>query len=1068
MRQETILLLDWAASESNDYLPTLEELGQIIESEDVTNTPPTLVIAHMPVSKDAQSLLDSLQGQPNRPFSLFLLDPSKAAQATQAIQLGADDILRLPLSSRELGARLQLLADRRRREQLGRPEMAASGQLSDISIRELVELFGRGQGTASVKLALPSHRGALYFNDGQLIGATLNHRNGMDALVRLLSMNEGTFTSEPQLPDEEEDSHSLIQEADPLTAALKVESVWSECLGRLPALEAPVQVEFQRVQNNLDKLTNLAEQLLWQLAAHRTVGVLIESFDGNLTEALHELASLYQQNYFHTSEVKEEKAVGFDAKSPSLEGLPTQSQERIGIPTNDFKDGLASAAEEAAAQLLAAAQSSGQVVDPINRDKYPSFLELPIPPSESQAGLDASEAAATITKIATPETAPAARSTLDDMFGPDALNLDLPEPTPLPLPTAEDDDAFEMTDFKNISDEESDDEQPLPTEQNYEDDWSATPHLQLLEERPMTTLSDMTAPPQTPSSLLEDPDPALHELDPHYVEQPAISAELESVPSSSSGSLPSGVFTSYSHEDTSEVNSESIVGVESLPSSETTAFASKVNPANHTLPITAVPTAVVAELEEDAVVDDSDGEDLQNLLRAETLDILGKIVQTELAAGPSQPATEEVIAAGHTLAIGQGVSHDQLHATPSYPELEPIKPVASYTLEFDSPTSSQPLMDAASEPVSLDPRGKNPKLSQTDAFGSFESTVETNHSEPPKRRRRPPSLEMPVPKDTGDIQIGNPSMRVSDELRLSDEFFLHEDELHPNRRGGRFKSFLTWSLIGILFAGVGFLGMAGFARYKQGKNIWPFSGAPTPTRQAKTRKAPKRVAPRVERRVPAPTPPRLDNTAPADGGADTNPQTQPERRDPPEVQTPERKDPPETRAPERKDPPEARPEVRRPVVRRPVRVARRRVVRRRVVRRRRPPRRRAQRVARGGSQARVKRLYQQAMGYKRRERFRNAEVLLRRALRMRPKNPAPIYSALGQVLYERERTRAAVSYLQRAYRISPRQTGAGLVTLGSIYYEQGKRGRARTIYRQYLKYFPRGRHANDVKAMLRN
>ncbi len=323
---------------------------------------------------------------------------------------------------------------------------------------------------------------------------------------------------------------------------------------------------------------------------------------------------------------------------------------------------------------------------------------------------------------------------------------------------------------------------------------------------------------------------------------------------------------------------------------------------------------------------------------------------------------------------------------------------------------------------------------------------------------------MPVPKETGEIQIGNPSMRVSDELRLSDEFFLHEDELHPNRRGGRFKSFLTWSIIGILFAGVGFLGMAGFARYKQGKNIWPFGESPVPARRAKTRQAPKRVAPRVERRLPAPVPPRQGNTAPVDGRTDSVPQTQPERRDPPEARTPERKDPPETRAPERREPPEARPEVRRrPIVRRPVRVARRRVIRRQ-----RPPRRRVRRVARRGSQARVKQLYQQAMDYKRRERFRNAEVLLRRALRMRPKNPAPIYSALGQVLYERERTRAAVSYLKRAYRISPRQTGAGLVTLGSIYYEQGKRGQARTIYRQYLKYFPRGRHANDVKAMLRN
>lgn len=87
---------------------------------------------------------------------------------------------------------------------------------------------------------------------------------------------------------------------------------------------------------------------------------------------------------------------------------------------------------------------------------------------------------------------------------------------------------------------------------------------------------------------------------------------------------------------------------------------------------------------------------------------------------------------------------------------------------------------------------------------------------------------------------------------------------------------------------------------------------------------------------------------------------------------------------------------------------------------------------------------------------------------MKPGQPAPLYSALGQVLYEREKTSAALSYLKKAYSISPRQTGNGLVTLGSIYYEKRNRKRAKQIYRQYLKYFPRGKHADDVRAMIKN
>ena len=113
-------------------------------------------------------------------------------------------------------------------------------------------------------------------------------------------------------------------------------------------------------------------------------------------------------------------------------------------------------------------------------------------------------------------------------------------------------------------------------------------------------------------------------------------------------------------------------------------------------------------------------------------------------------------------------------------------------------------------------------------------------------------------------------------------------------------------------------------------------------------------------------------------------------------------------------------------------------------------------------------MLRQALKYKQRERFRQAERLIQKALRLKPANPVPFYSALGQVLYEREKIKDAERYLLRAYRRSPRQTGAGLVTLGSIYYEKGSKSRARKIYRQYIKYFPRGKHVQDVRAMLKN
>jgi TolA-binding protein len=114
------------------------------------------------------------------------------------------------------------------------------------------------------------------------------------------------------------------------------------------------------------------------------------------------------------------------------------------------------------------------------------------------------------------------------------------------------------------------------------------------------------------------------------------------------------------------------------------------------------------------------------------------------------------------------------------------------------------------------------------------------------------------------------------------------------------------------------------------------------------------------------------------------------------------------------------------------------------------------------------RLLKQAQELKRRERHKEAEQVLRQALKQNPPESVPFLSLLGQVLYDRNRPKQAEGYLLQAYRINPYQTGDGLVILGSIYYEQGDKNRAYNIYRQYIKFFPKGKHIRDVKAMINN
>lgn len=113
------------------------------------------------------------------------------------------------------------------------------------------------------------------------------------------------------------------------------------------------------------------------------------------------------------------------------------------------------------------------------------------------------------------------------------------------------------------------------------------------------------------------------------------------------------------------------------------------------------------------------------------------------------------------------------------------------------------------------------------------------------------------------------------------------------------------------------------------------------------------------------------------------------------------------------------------------------------------------------------RMLRTAQRLKKRERFKQAERILRRALRKEPRM-VPLLTTLGNVLYEQNKSSKALRYLERAYRISPRQTSGGLVTLGSIYYEKSKPNKARNIYKEYLRLFPRGKHVRDVRSMLKS
>ena len=81
--------------------------------------------------------------------------------------------------------------------------------------------------------------------------------------------------------------------------------------------------------------------------------------------------------------------------------------------------------------------------------------------------------------------------------------------------------------------------------------------------------------------------------------------------------------------------------------------------------------------------------------------------------------------------------------------------------------------------------------------------------------------------------------------------------------------------------------------------------------------------------------------------------------------------------------------------------------------------------------------------------------------------PAIAFAGIGRTYYEWGKESSALRYIKKALKLGV--TSAYLyVILGSIYQGRGLKAKARQVYLKYLKIAPRGKHAKDVKSMLKS
>src|ERR1044071_10189168 len=75
--------------------------------------------------------------------------------------------------------------------------MALSGQLSDLSLAELIEFFCNQRKTGRLKVAYQLTPGYFYFDRGDLVDARVGSLNGVEAIYYALTLANASFKFSP-------------------------------------------------------------------------------------------------------------------------------------------------------------------------------------------------------------------------------------------------------------------------------------------------------------------------------------------------------------------------------------------------------------------------------------------------------------------------------------------------------------------------------------------------------------------------------------------------------------------------------------------------------------------------------------------------------------------------------------------------------------------------------------------------------------------------------------------------------------------------------------------------------
>ena len=166
--------------------------GQTIQRQARVRCPRCIVVDfHLPRLSGLQ-LLAALKSEPitSEVPVIMISGPRPGADAAEALDRGAEDVVAPPVSVRLLVAKIRRLANR------SAVDVGLQGRIRDLPLPDLVQTLSLGGRTAVIRVVCESDSGELYLAKGQLRFARYVDSVGEVALRQLVSLRDGRFRVE--------------------------------------------------------------------------------------------------------------------------------------------------------------------------------------------------------------------------------------------------------------------------------------------------------------------------------------------------------------------------------------------------------------------------------------------------------------------------------------------------------------------------------------------------------------------------------------------------------------------------------------------------------------------------------------------------------------------------------------------------------------------------------------------------------------------------------------------------------------------------------------------------------